>query len=72
MFYFRLFWLSSHAQHIHYSETESVNIGEQINEVIRLATELEGITVRVSALTHIPQVVLKECSSLYVKLYKIF
>lgn len=57
----RLFQLSSYAQHIYFSETESLNIGERTNicEVEQLATELEGITVRVSPLTHISKALLK-------------
>lgn len=48
MFDFRLFQLSSYTQHIYFSETGSLNIGERTNicEVEQLATELEGITVK--------------------------
>lgn len=58
---FGLFQLSSYAQYIYFSETESLNIGERTNicEVEQPATELEGFTVRVSPLPHVSKALLK-------------
>lgn len=49
---FRLVQLSSYAQYIYFSETESLNIGERINicEVEQLAIVLEEIIVSMSPL----------------------
>lgn len=73
MFDFRLVQLSSYAQYIYFSETESLNIGEGINicKVKQLTTDLEGITVSVSTLTHVSKTLLKHFHHFIVQCSKI-